>query len=77
MFEVGDVVMTNNKEKTRKMAPAVITRVGQGYVDVLFADGSNGWRREERVKKTDRRINDMQSVLDLIRYGGENDAGGT
>ena len=66
-----------NKKRTNRMVPAVITRIDAGYVDILFPDGSNGWRLEERVKPTGRRINDINSLLDMIRYGGGNDAKGT
>lgn len=76
LLKVGDVVMTN-KKGTNRMVPAVITRIDGGYVDILFSDGSIGWRREERVKPTRRHISDINSVLDMIRYGGESDAKGT
>lgn len=66
MFEVGDIVMTKDKEQ-KKMIPAVVTLVNKNWsVNVMFSDGNFGWRKQEKVKPTGRHI-DIYGVFDLIR----------
>ncbi len=76
MVKVGDIVKTKEKEGKR-ILPAVVTKVNayQEYsyskveitsVEVLFADGTYGYRSEKKFTETGRHI-DMQSVLDSIR----------
>lgn len=76
MVKVGDIVKTKAKEG-KDILPAVVTKVNtyQSYsysevtldsVEVLFADGTYGWRSAKKIKDTGRHI-DMQSVLDSIR----------
>ena len=75
MVSVGDIVKTKNKEGKVDL-PAVVTRVNTSLnyygdvkldgVEVLFADGTYGYRTAKRFEETRRHI-DMQSVLDSIR----------
>lgn len=75
MVKVGDIVETKAKEG-KDILPAVVTKVNtyQRYsyseveltsVEVLFADGTYGYRSAKKFTETGRYI-DMQSVLDLI-----------
>lgn len=74
-IKVGDIVKTKNKEG-KVILPAVVTKVNtyQRYsysdievdsVEVLFADGTYGYRSIKKITMTGRYI-DMQSVLDSI-----------
>lgn len=76
MVKVGDIVKTKEKEGNR-ILPAVVTKVStyQKYscsereissVEVLFADGTYGYRSSKKFTETGRYI-DMQSVLDSIK----------
>lgn len=76
MISVGDIVKTKAKEG-KDILPAVVTKVNTSQiysysevtldsVEVLFADGTYGWRSAKKIKETGRHI-DIQSVLDLIR----------
>lgn len=76
MIKVGDIVKTKEKEGKR-ILPAVVTRVNtyQRYsygeveitsIEVLFADGTYGYRSVKKFTETGRHI-DMQSVLDSIK----------
>lgn len=76
MIKVGDIVNTKDKEQ-KKIVPAVVTKVNtrQRYsyseievssVEVLFTDGTYGYRSQNKISETGRHI-DMQSVLDSIR----------
>ena len=68
MIKVGDIVKTKNKEG-RVILPAVVTKVNNGSIDsveVLFSDGTSGYRTTKKVNETGRHI-DMQSVLDAIK----------
>ncbi len=76
MISVGDIVKTKAKEG-KDILPAVVTKVNtyQRYsysevelnsVEVLFADGTYGWRSAKKFTETGRHI-DIQSVLDSIR----------
>lgn len=76
MVKVGDIVKTKAKEG-KDILPAVVTKVNtyQRYsysevelssVEVLFADGTYGWRSAKKFTETGRHI-DIQSVLDSIR----------
>lgn len=73
---VGDIVKTKNKEG-KVVLPAVVTKVNiykpYSYsepkidsVEVLFADGTYGYRSANKITETSRHI-DMQSVLDSIK----------
>lgn len=73
--KVGDIVKTKNKEG-KVILPAVVTNVTtyQRYsysdpeiysVEVLFADGTYGYRTAKKIAETGKHI-DMQSVLDSI-----------
>lgn len=74
-IKVGDIVKTKNKEG-KVILPAVVTKVNtyQRYsysdievdsVEVLFADGTYGYRSVKKITTTGRYI-DIQSVLDSI-----------
>lgn len=74
--KVGDIVKTKNKEGKITLSAAV-TRVYtcQRYsfseveitgAEVLFGDGTYGYRSAKKLTKTGRHI-DMQSVLDSIK----------
>lgn len=76
MVKVGDIVKTKEKEG-KNILPAVVTKVNtyQRYsyseveltsVEVLFADGTYGYRSAKKFMETGRHI-DMQSVLDSIK----------
>lgn len=75
MVKVGDIVRTKNKEG-KVVIPGVITKVNTSRnfygevelvnIEVLFADGTYGWRAAKKFTETGRHI-DMQSVLDSIR----------
>jgi len=76
MVKVGDIVKTKEKEG-KNILPAVVTKVNtyQRYsyseveltsVEVLFADGTYGYRSAKKFTETGRHI-DMQSVLDSIK----------
>lgn len=76
MIKVGDIVKTKNKEG-KEICPAVVTRVTTNIdyrskeeklssVEVLFADGTYGYRSAGKITETGRHI-DMQSVLDQIK----------
>lgn len=76
MVKVGDIVKTKAKEG-KDILPAVVTKVNtyQEYnysevelisVEVLFSDGTYGWRSAKKFTETGRHI-DIQSVLDSIR----------
>lgn len=69
-IKVGDIVRT--KEKYGKaIIPAAVTRVygdeESGIaVEVLFADGTNGYRGKGKYQETGRCV-DIQSMLDAIK----------
>lgn len=76
-IKVGDIVKTKNKEG-RVILPAVVTKVNtyqrSGYseieidsVEVLFSDGSYGYRTVKKITETGKHI-DIQSVLDSIKF---------
>lgn len=75
-IKVGDIVKTKNKEG-RVILPAVVTKVNTykrysysemevDSVEVLFADGTYGYRTAKKITDTGKHI-DMQSVLDSIK----------
>ncbi len=68
MIKVGDIVKTKNKMGT-EVLPAVVTKVNNGSIDsveVLFSDGTSGYRTTKKVNETGRHI-EIQSVLDSIK----------
>ncbi len=76
MIKVGDIVKTKNKEG-KVILPAVVTRVSTykeyysgeeklDSVEVLFADGTSGYRSAKKITETRRHI-DMQGILDQIK----------
>lgn len=76
MVKVGDIVNTKNKEG-KIILPAVVTKIymNKDYyskeevvsaVEVLFSDGTYGYRSAKKITETGRHI-DMQSVLDSIK----------
>lgn len=68
MIKVGDIVKTKSKAGT-EVLPAVVTKVNNGSIDsveVLFSDGTSGYRTIKKVSEIGRHI-DMQSVLDSIQ----------
>lgn len=65
MIKVGDIVRTKNKEQ-QKVVPCVVVKVDHTWaVNILFGDGEIGWRKQDKVKQTGRKI-DIQTVLDSI-----------
>ncbi len=69
MIKVGSIVKTKNKEG-KAVIPAVVTKTyhvdeKNVDVDVLFGDGTHGYRSAKKVTETGRHI-DMQGVLDFI-----------
>ena len=77
MVKVGDIVKTKSRAG-KGLIPAVVTRIitykdyrdyGKekiSNVDLLFADGTYGYRSEGKFTTTGRHI-DMQAVLDSIK----------
>ncbi|MDE7323072.1 MAG: hypothetical protein K2N73_10185 [Lachnospiraceae bacterium] len=66
IYEVGEIVKTKNKEG-KTVLPAVVTKsYDGGAVEVLFADGTYGYRGNKKVTRTGKSI-DMQSILDSIK----------
>ncbi len=73
MIKVGDIVRTKNKEG-KDVIPAVVTKIylesgnnaKAAGVDVLFADGTHGYRTIKKVTETGRHI-EIQSVLDSVK----------
>lgn len=73
MYQVGDVVRTRHHDN-KKMSNAVVVREENGFLRLLFPDGNIGTRNTGAVNATGQRINDMQSLLDMIKYGGGDNA---
>ncbi len=70
MIKVGDIVRTKNKEG-KDVIPAVVTKTypvdeKNVDVDVLFGDGTHGYRSAKKVTETGRHI-EIQSVLDSVK----------
>lgn len=70
MIKVGDIVKTKSKAGT-EVLPAVVTKIypvdnKNVDVNVLFADGTYGYRSAKKFTETGRHI-DMQSILDSIK----------
>ncbi len=66
MFNVGDIVLTKNKEQ-KKIVPAVIVKVDGGWsVNVLFEDGEFGRRFQDKIKLAGHSI-DVKNLLNSIR----------
>lgn len=66
IYEVGEIIKTKNKEG-KTVLPAVVTKsYGDGAVEVLFADGTYGYRGNKKVTRTGRSI-DIQGILDEIK----------
>lgn len=70
MIKVGDIVKTKDKEG-KAVLPAVVIKiypVDNKNVDanVLFADGTYGYRSAKKLTETGRHI-DMQGILDSIK----------
>lgn len=70
MIKVGDIVKTKNKEG-KAVLPAVVTKIypvddKNVDVNVLFEDGTYGYRTAKKITETGRHI-DMQGILDSIK----------
>lgn len=64
MVQVGDIVIV---KKDKEKISAVVTSVEGDYTaNLLFADGTHGWRILAKVKETGRHI-DVESFLRQIQ----------
>lgn len=62
-FEVGDIVIDEFDEYC-----AIITKVGECGVYVLWSDGSCGWTEETLIlKKIDKCLDIEQNILSKLR----------
>lgn len=64
-YDIGEIVKTKNKEG-KMILSAVVTKSYDDAVEVLFADGTYGYRGNKKVTRTGRCI-DIKSVLDSIK----------